>query len=69
MLGRPADTRALPSSGYGGAWRGVIGGKDLFVHRTGINATGFMSPAEGATVSYEPEDGDKGPKAVNVSAL
>ena len=44
-------------------------GKDLFVHHTGINATGFKSLAEGAKVSYEPEAGDKGPKAVNVSPL
>src|SRR3712207_764466 len=44
-------------------------GKDLFVHHTGINANGFKSLAEGAKVSYDPESGDKGPKAVNVTAL
>ena len=44
------------------------GGKDLFVHHTGINANGFKSLAEGAKVSYDAEAGDKGPKAVNVSA-
>jgi cold shock protein len=45
------------------------GGKDLFVHHTGINANGFKSLAEGAKVSYDAEAGDKGPKAVNVTAL
>ena len=43
------------------------GGKDLFVHHTGINADGFKTLAEGAKVSYEAEAGDKGPKAVNVT--
>ena len=45
------------------------GGKDLFVHHTGINATGFSSLPEGAQVSYDAEAGPKGPKAVNVTAL
>src|SRR3954466_16395552 len=44
-------------------------GKDLFVHHTGINANGFKTLAEGAKVSYDAESGDKGPKAVNVTAL
>jgi CspA family cold shock protein len=45
------------------------GGKDLFVHHTGINAQGFKSLAEGAKVSYEAEQGPKGPAAVNVTQL
>ena len=45
------------------------GGKDLFVHHTGINASGFKTLAEGAAVSYDAEAGDKGPKAVNVTPL
>jgi CspA family cold shock protein len=44
-------------------------GKDLFVHHSAINASGFKSLAEGAKVSYDAEAGDKGPKAVNVTAL
>ena len=44
-------------------------GKDLFVHNTGINASGFKTLAEGAKVSYDAEAGDKGPKAVNVTPL
>ena len=45
------------------------GGKDLFVHHSGINANGFKSLPEGANVSYDAEAGDKGPKAVNVTQV
>jgi CspA family cold shock protein len=45
------------------------GGKDLFVHHTGIAGNGFRSLTEGAKVEYEAEQGDKGPKAVNVTAI
>jgi CspA family cold shock protein len=45
------------------------GGKDLFVHQSAIDATGFRSLAEGAKVSYETEQGPKGPSAANVRAL
>ena len=34
------------------------GGKDLFVHHTGINANGFKTLAEGAKVSYDAQSGD-----------
>ena len=45
------------------------GGRDLFVHFSGISGDGFRSLTEGAKVSYEEESGDKGPKAVNVALL
>ncbi len=45
------------------------GGKDLFVHHTGISGDGFKSLAEGAKVEFDAESGDKGPKAVNVTPL
>ncbi|MCW3063058.1 MAG: cold-shock DNA-binding domain protein [Solirubrobacterales bacterium] len=45
------------------------GQKDLFVHYTGIESDGYKSLPEGAKVSYEAEDGPKGPKAVNVRAV
>ena len=44
-------------------------GKDLFVHHSGINASGFKSLAEGARVTFEAQPGDKGPKAVNVTPV
>src|ERR1700740_753512 len=43
------------------------GDKDLFVHHTGINGEGYRSLQEGSKVSYDPEQGDKGPKAVTGS--
>jgi cold shock protein len=45
------------------------GGKDLFVHHTAINGSGFRTLADGARVSYESEDGPKGPKATNVEQV
>jgi CspA family cold shock protein len=45
------------------------GGRDLFVHFSGISGDGYRSLPEGAKVSYEEESGDKGPKAVNVQKI
>lgn len=45
------------------------GEKDLFVHQSAIDATGFRSLDEGAKVSYEIEQEQKGPSAANVRAL
>ena len=42
------------------------GSKDVFVHHSAIQATGFKSLAEGQTVTYEVEQVQKGPSAVNV---
>jgi len=44
-------------------------GKDLFVHHSSIQGSGFKSLAEGAKVSYDSEQGPKGPAAVNVQAI
>jgi cold shock protein len=43
-------------------------GKDVFVHHSAIQGDGFKSLAEGAKVSYDVEQGDKGPAAANVQA-
>ena len=42
------------------------GGKDVFVHFSAIQAEGFRSLAEGQAVSYDVEEGPKGPQASNV---
>jgi CspA family cold shock protein len=42
------------------------GGKDVFVHFSAIQADGFKTLAEGQSVSYDVEDGPKGPQASNV---
>jgi CspA family cold shock protein len=44
-------------------------GKDLFVHHSAIQGSGFKSLQEGSKVSYEAEQGAKGPAAANVQAL
>ncbi len=44
-------------------------GKDLFVHHTAIQGSGFKSLAEGAKVSYDAEQGAKGPAAANVALI
>jgi cold shock protein len=45
------------------------GGKDLFVHHSAIAGNGFRSLAEGAKVSYDTQQGAKGPAAANVRVL
>ncbi len=45
------------------------GAKDCFVHHSAIQGSGFKSLTEGAKVSYEPEQGQKGPAAGNVQPL
>ena len=42
------------------------GGKDLFVHHTGIEGTGFKSLNEGDRVEFEATEGQKGPQATAV---
>ena len=44
-------------------------GKDLFVHHSAIVADGFRTLPEGAKVSYEAEQGPKGPNAANVQLI
>ncbi len=44
------------------------GGKDVFVHHTGIEAEGYRTLKEGETVTFDVEEAEKGPKAVGVKA-
>lgn len=44
-------------------------GPDVFVHHSGINATGFKSLYEGDRVTFDVEQGEKGPAATNVTVV
>jgi CspA family cold shock protein len=44
-------------------------GPDVFVHHSGINGTGFKTLQEGDRVTFEIEQGAKGPAAVNVTTV
>ena len=40
--------------------------QDVFVHYSAIQSDGFKTLAEGDKVSFDTEEGPKGPKAINV---
>jgi CspA family cold shock protein len=44
-------------------------GADIFVHHTAIQADGYKTLDEGASVSFEVVEGQKGPAAANVVQL
>lgn len=44
-------------------------GKDLFVHHSSIEMTGFRTLAEGDRVSFDINETDRGPEAKNVKKV
>ncbi|MBQ0754142.1 MAG: cold-shock protein [Gammaproteobacteria bacterium] len=45
------------------------GGADVFVHFSAITGSGFKTLAEGDKVSYEVQQGPKGPQSANVAKI
>jgi len=45
------------------------GDEDVFVHHSAINGSGFKTLAEGDQVTFEVEEGTKGPAAKNVTKI
>ena len=52
------------SKGYG--FIEIEGGKDVFVHFSAIEGSGYRSLEEGQTVEFEVTQGTKGPQASSV---
>ena len=43
--------------------------EDIFVHYSSIEGNGFKTLVEGDSVTFEIEQGPKGPKAINVNKV
>ena len=55
-----------PQKGYG--FISTEDGKDIFVHFSSISSEGFKNLKEGAEVTFDIVEGDKGPRAEKVVA-
>lgn len=55
------------SKGFGFITREA--GGDIFVHHSAISGSGFKTLLEGDSVSFDVEESEKGPRAVNVVKL
>jgi len=44
-------------------------GGDIFVHHSAISSSGFRTLSEGDRVTFDVEEGDRGPSAKNVTKV
>lgn len=44
-------------------------GRDVFVHYSGLNMSGFKVLEQGQAVTFDIEDGEKGSQATNVTVI
>lgn len=56
--------KTLTDKGFG--FIAVEGGKDIFFHSSSLQDVSFDDLRQGDAVSFETEDSDRGPRAVNV---
>ncbi len=54
-----------PRKGYG--FIATEEGRDVFVHYASINGDGYRTLTEGEAVTFDIVDGEKGPRAKNVT--
>ncbi|MFZ5364696.1 MAG: cold-shock protein [Patescibacteria group bacterium] len=59
--------KRLTDRGFGFIASDDTPGKDIFFHSSALSGVQFNELAEGDAVSFDVEDSDKGPRAVNVA--
>ncbi len=59
--------KRLMDKGFGFITPDGSEGKDIFFHSSSLKAVEFTSLHEGDAVTFDTEDSDKGPRAVNVA--
>ena len=67
ILSIPLDHECMVRNLGQNDWKPDDGGEDLFVHHSSIQGEGYKSLKEDQSVTFDVEDGEKGPQATNVS--
>lgn len=57
------------NAGKGFGFISTENGQDVFAHFSAIQSDGFRSLDEGQRVTFDVEDGQRGPQAVNITKL